>query len=248
MIPNKKCETVPEILDKYGKKDIKLDSMSRTQTFLYRELNSTYFEFVKWSCILFVLLEDNSGFQAMYKSICKQKNLVYATVSVSRCNKLEKHEIEILRVFQKKSTKRLENVQRIAEENLKETIYYPYFQHIEENGISLFEDILIEKDGYKVKEAVNAFKDNARKYNTEHCEELRSFFTDLERKREEYEELKRIRKENVKQEKEEARRQRKAEREEIKEIKKNAAAHRERDRQLGSVGSHFYYTDKVKKL
>ena len=248
MIPNKKCETVTEILNKYNKNKEKLTSMSGTQTLICRELNDINFEFVKWSCILFVLLEDNAGFRTMYKSVCKQKDLLYAAGCVSRCNKLEKHEIEILKELYKKSMKRLETIQRIAEENLKETIYCPYFWYMKENGGFLFEDLLVGKDGYHIAQTVKVFKSNAEKYNVEHKEELKEFFEELECKKKQKEEIGKIRKEKEKQEKEEARRQKKAECEELKEIKKNAAAHKERDRKLGSVGSHFYYTDKIKKI
>lgn len=235
-----KCEiTEKGILRKYGTDGEKI-ALGRTQADVLYLYKKVYIEFRRCVCLLFMLREYNSGFNTMFESVGKQGRLLGALTKVLRTHKLEKEELLYLHRNLSSSEKRIENIKRIVGENFKETEVYPYYKYLISNGISIFDDALV--DSYvDIREVVNQFKAGAEKYNQEHREEYEAHLVVMNQLIENRETAISIRKEMAKIEKETQKAIKKKMAAEQKEMEANARKYRRRDEALGIAGNAYYY-------
>lgn len=232
--------TAKYILNKYGSDGEKI-ALGRAQAdvlYLYKEL---YINFRRCLCYLYMMKEYNYGFNTMFESVKKHSIFIYYILGVLRKNKLEKEELLCLYRESTKSENRLVNVNRIIAENIKETEVYPFYRHLINNGIDVFDEVLSNREE-RIDDIVNQFKVGADKYNKEHPEEYKEHQVVMKRLIENREHAISARKEMAKIEKETKKAIEKQEKAEIKEMKHNKMKHIERDRALGIAGNAYHYS------
>lgn len=199
----------------------------------FREM---YVEFGRMQAILFFFMKEYDRFNylhAMFSSLGKQRKFITAIILTLRTTEKIPNDLsEELAYCHTKLQKRLEHINTIFQDVVRETPDYLFYQQMDEDSILYYVDNF---------EEFKKFKSEKNTFNLEHQQEIAEHMSSIEAELE----ARHIRIEQIeadkKAEKEKARNKIKQEKAEQKEIEANTRRERERDRACGIAGNAYYY-------
>lgn len=242
------CTELNDVVTKYtGREMEKLPLVSKAQVQLLIAYKDCYATFKKYCIGLYAIVrfcKNNKSIPVLFSSIIKQKKLLYIAKSTIKKYALTPEEIKLCNSELENFTSRIPRIQKIINENLIMTEFFPYYKYLDENNDDIILDIAEKRidnllDGND--DIIDILIKNSRKYNEEHPEIYAAHLIVMNEAIETYNKAKERRKNLVMEEKRQIAEEKKIQKEICSEIEKNRKSERARDRKLGICGNSYHY-------